>query len=398
MATTMSTLQDVLKNFYIGPIRNQLNMATVLLAQMKKSSKEVVGEQVILPLHVGRNWGVGARGVTGTGTLPTARNQQYDKAYFTTKDVYGRIQISGKTIRATKTDRGSFLRSVSSETKGMVEDLGNDINRQLYLDGSGDLATVSTGASSATQTFTSTQYLEEGMYLDFYDDTATITANTAELVSAVNSSTSVTMGASISTGTNDTVKITGVTATDELNGLDLITASAGELENIDPSLVPIWKGNPFGDDTSPQVISEDDMQEAQDTCEKKGGAVDLIVTSYEGRRKYVALLAQQKRFASPYSGQLKGGFKAIDFNDRPLTVDRHCQSSPTSTRMYFLTMKSLALYRMADFDWMKEDGNILARQVGSNAQEAYEGTLVCDMEFGTDARRKNAVYKGISVA
>ena len=64
MTTTMQTLQTILKNFYIGPVRDQLNNATVLLAQLKKSSKEVVGEQVILPLRVGRNWGVGARGTT----------------------------------------------------------------------------------------------------------------------------------------------------------------------------------------------------------------------------------------------------------------------------------------------------------------------------------------------
>lgn len=351
-AATMSTLQDILKNFYIGPIRKQLNDATVLLAQLKKSSTEVVGEQVILPLHIGRNWGVGARGTSGTGTLPTARNQQYKKAYFTTKDIYGRIEIYGKTIRATKTDRGAFLRSVTSETEGMVNDLGSDVNRQCFMNGTGNLATCGTGATSATITVDSTQYLEEGMYIDFYDSGGTITGNVSELIDTINSDTSITLHASITWTTGDTIKLAGVSATDELNGLDKIVASSGSLQNIDPATYTIWKANVFGSDSTALAISEDTMQQAQDGAEKRGGKVDLIVTSYEARRKYIALLAQQKRYTTPQVGKLKGGYEYIDFNSVPLVVDRHCQSNSTVSRMYFLTLKSLGLYRMADFDWI----------------------------------------------
>lgn len=389
MAATMATLQDILKNFYIGPIRENLNKATVLLAQLKKSSTEVVGEQVILPLHFGRNWGVGARGTNGTGTLPTARNQQYDKAFFTTKDVYGRINISGKTIRATKTDRGAFLRSVTSETKGMTEDLSSDVNRQLYGSGDGLLTLINGAANSAVQTVDSTQYLEEGMHID-------IGADLDQTILSIDSETQITMTAVVNTADNDTIRITGTGATDELNGLALITSNAGTLQNIDPTTVSIWKGNVFGSDAAPAVLSEDDMQEAQDAAEIRGGKVDMIITSFLGRRKYIALLASQKRYTTPAVGKLKGGYSYIDFNEIPLVVDRHCQASSTATRFYFLTLKDLGLYRMADFDWMKEDGNILARQVGANATESYEGTLVCDVEFATTARRHQSVLLGVA--
>lgn len=393
MAATMSTLQDILKNFYIGPIRENLNKATVLLAQLKKSSTEVVGEQVILPLHFGRNWGVGARGTSGTGTLPTARNQQYDKAYFTTKDVYGRINISGKTIRATKSDRGAFLRSVTSETKGMTEDLASDVNRQLFGSGDGVLTQVNGAQAAVTQiTVDSTQYLEEGMHIDIDNDTdltiATIDSDTTFTIS----------GGAITVADNDNVRIAGTGATDELNGLDLIVRATTALENIDPASVSIWKGNVFGSDAAPVALSEDDMQEAVDSAEKKGGKVDLIVTSYAGRRRYISLLAGSKRYTTPQVGKLKGGYSYIDFNDIPLVVDRHCQENGTATRFYFLTSKDLGIYRLADFDWMKEDGNILARQVGSGATESYEGTLVCDMEFATTARRHHSVLKGVQVS
>jgi hypothetical protein len=396
MAATMATLQDILKNFYIGPIRENLNKSTVLLAQLKKSSTEVVGEQVILPLHFGRNWGIGSRGTSGTGTLPTARNQQYDKAYFTTKDVYGRINISGKTIRATKTDRGAFLRSVTSETKGMTEDLSSDVNRQMYGNADGILTTIPTGSAGAqvVQTVASTQYLEEGMHIDITGG-GNLLDNT---IASIDSETQITLAVAVDTADADVIRIAGTGATDELNGLNLITNNTGSLQNIDPASVSVWKGNVFGSDAAPVALNEDDMQEAQDAAEIRGGKIDFIVTSYPGKRKYVALLAAQKRYTTPQVGKLKGGYSYIDFNDIPLVVDRHCQASPTASRFYFLTLKDLGIYRMADFDWMKEDGNILARQVGSSATESYEGTLVCDMEFATTARRHQSVLKGVSVA
>lgn len=401
MPASMSTLQDVLKNFYIGPIRENLNQATVLLSQLKKSSKEVVGEQVILPLHMGRNWSVGARGTTGTVALPTistailAGQQQYKKTTFTTKDVYGRIQIFGKTIRATKTDKGAFLRAVTSETKGMVDDLGSDINRQLWGDGTGTLATVQGTVTSATQTVDTTQYLEEGMYVDQYSAAGALTSST-HYISTINSATSVTFDGSMTCTDLDVIRLHGVTSAYELNGLALITANTGSLEGIDPATTSLWKGNVYGDDTAPVALKEAAMQQVLDANDERGGKTNFIGTSYAGRAQYVALLRAQKRFTNPEIGKLKGGYKYIDFNDVPLVVDRHCPRTASTTRMYFLSLDTLGIYRMADFEWAQEDGAVLARIVGIGATESYEGTLVCDMEFATDARRRNGVLKGIS--
>lgn len=394
MATTISTLQSILKNFYIGPVRENLNNATVLLANLKKSSKEVVGEQVILPLHVGRNWGIGARGTSGNGTLPTARNQQYNKAVFTTKDVYGRIEIRGKAIRATKTDKGAFLRAVQSETQGMVRDLGSDINRQLYGTGNGVLATYVSGTGTAVIVVDSTQYLEEGMYVDF--NAGSGGSSTGIQIQSIDSATQFTATASVTASASDPIRLTGVTSTDELVGLALITDSSGSLHGIDPTTASYWKGEEFGNDGSPATLTESDMQEVQDEIERNGGKLKMIITSYGGRRAYINLLTSQKRFTSPTVGKLKGGYESIDFNTIPVAVDRHCQETSTTTRMYFLDTDSLGIYRMADFDWMQEDGAVLARQVGSGATESYEATLVCDMELGCSARRHQGRLQGIT--
>lgn len=389
--TTMTTITDILKNFYLGPIRDQLDNKVVLYAQVKKSSKEVVGTQVVLPVHTNRNWGVLAGGTGGNATLPGARRQGWDSAQFATKDIYGRIEIRGKTIRATKTDKGAFVRVVKSEMEGMINDLSNYINIMMYLDTTGVLTQINGVATSATQTVDSTQYLEEQMLLD-------IGSNQDAVISTINSDTEITLSASITTADNDNIRIANVSSGNELNGLDLITRNSGSLQGIDGDAVTIWRGNSRGTAGSPAVLTERQLQQVQDDCEKRGGKIDLIATSFEGRQEFITLLTSQKRFTSPYAGELKGGFKALDFNGIPLVADKHCQATPTETRFYFLSLASLGIYRMADFDWIKEDGNIMARQVGSSATEAYEATLLCDMEFGTNARRNNGRRLGVSVS
>ena len=48
---SLTEANHIMKNLYLGPIREQLNNETPLLANIKKSSKEVVGKLVVLPLR-----------------------------------------------------------------------------------------------------------------------------------------------------------------------------------------------------------------------------------------------------------------------------------------------------------------------------------------------------------
>ena len=383
----LTTAADVLKNDYIGPIRSNLNNKRILMNKIRKSSEEVSGDHVKLPLQSGRNSGVGARAYNGT--LPTAGSQQYKYAQFDTKTVYGRMKIYGKLIRATRNDKGAFIRGVSSECKGLSDDLADDVNRQQFIGSTGTLCTVGAGTASATQTVSSTQYLFPGMLV-------AIGGLGSRTVSSITSETVVVFTATITTSGSEVIVRDGVTSGLELQGLDEIVASSGTIQNIDPTTASgaFFKGNVFGSDSTPVPLDEMDMEEAVDVAEEKGGEVDYIITSYAGRREYYKALANQKRFTD--SVTLKGGFKALMFNDIAMVVDKHCPRDSTKTRMYFLSSKNLGHYRMADLDWMQDDGAILARIAGSSGEEAYEATLVYDAEFATDFRAAHSVLKGIA--
>ena len=68
--STLSTFDAILKTQYLGPIREQLNSSSVLYSRLEKNEDSVVGKNFTIPLHYGRNEGVGAR--AEGGTLPDA--------------------------------------------------------------------------------------------------------------------------------------------------------------------------------------------------------------------------------------------------------------------------------------------------------------------------------------
>jgi hypothetical protein len=81
---------------------------------------------------------------------------------------------------------------------------------------------------------------------------------------------------------------------------------------------------------------------------------------------------------------LDGGWKALEYNGIPLTVD----NDAIDGEMYFLTLKDMQIYRMADYNWMQKDGAILSR---ISSKDAYEATLFRYAELGTSRRNTHGV-------
>jgi len=166
---TLTTLSNILKQDYQGPIREQLNQSNVLTSVLKKDVSRTAfrGKEAIIPVHTGRN--VGRAFADEGSTLPTAGNQSFAQATWNMTYLYGRIQLTGQTIAASSQDKGSFARALDTEMRGLQKDLSQTINRCLWSDGSGrlcDVAAASGAANNASQklvTVTSSRFLEVGM-------------------------------------------------------------------------------------------------------------------------------------------------------------------------------------------------------------------------------------------
>ncbi|MCC6382831.1 MAG: hypothetical protein IT304_10000, partial [Dehalococcoidia bacterium] len=57
---TLTTLSNVLKDYYLPPVVKQLNDEVLILQRVESRSQELFGNQAVVPLHKGRSGGIGA--------------------------------------------------------------------------------------------------------------------------------------------------------------------------------------------------------------------------------------------------------------------------------------------------------------------------------------------------
>jgi hypothetical protein len=131
MGATLATFQNILKEFYIGPVIEELNNEIFVLEMFEKAVVDWQGRVAIIPVHVSRNSGVGFRQEGGTTTgagapsaLPDAGNQGFNRLQINAQYQYGRFEITGPAISAAKSGgKGAFIGYVDAEMKKLVTDV-----------------------------------------------------------------------------------------------------------------------------------------------------------------------------------------------------------------------------------------------------------------------------------
>jgi hypothetical protein len=144
---TLTTTQELLKDVYLPAIREQLNNDTALSDLIDTNEEDVSGKNALIVMHHGRTGGTGAR--PDAGTLPAAGNQETLQCEVPMKYNYGRIQVSGPMMAATRDDRGAYARALTHEIQGVTTDLMKEINRQLWGAGYGVLARWDSGTTTS---------------------------------------------------------------------------------------------------------------------------------------------------------------------------------------------------------------------------------------------------------
>ena len=404
MALNLSNFDDVLKIDYMGPIREQLNQSSILLSRLEQREEDFVGKQAYLPLHTGRNFSIGSRADGGTLPGVTSQLQQsYDNATFNASYQYGRMKVTGPTIKASRSQRGAFVKAVDSEMKGLVKDLRQSINRQIFRDGSGTLTQAgATTPTSTSVTVSNTKYLKAGQIIDVIDESSTANTNIvngdSNSVVSVTSSTVFVAGTTMSTTTDEAIVLEDTYNLD-LWGLEAIVNTGnpepGNFGGIDRTSNTFWQGNIVGPATV-GALTLLLMQQAVDESDIQGeGDIGLIITDHPIKRTYGSLLVADKRYPPGGEITLDGGYKALEFNGTPVVADKDAGLTETPAlleRMYFLDLTSLFFITMGDWDWMDRDGAVLTRV--SN-EDAYEAVLFRYFNFVSDRPDVNTALDNV---
>lgn len=401
MALTLANADAALKEDYQPAIREMINQSVMMLMQIEKNSTDIEGRRAVLSLHVQRNSGVGARG--DGSPLPLAGNQGYAEERVPLHYNYGHIQITGPTIRAMKSDKGSFTRAVDSETKGVTMDLRRDVNRQVF--GTSDGAIVILAANAAVNTLVlgtaatpvQIRQIEVGMLVDIGTDAAPTTDATQRTVTAVNPATpSITVsGNPVTTSAGDFIYRFGSGGNApqlELTGLQTIVSNTGTLFNVNPTTQPLWVSQVFTNGSNRQ-LTENLLEQAMHLTKIYGGEdLNLWVTSDGVFRSYSNQLTTLKRFNTPDELVLKGGFKALSIQAGGGEVGLIWDRDAPNNTAYGVNTDHLVQFQMSDWEFMQEDGAVLSRIPGF---DAYEAVLFKYHELATDKRNAHAVIQSL---
>lgn len=417
MTLNLTAFDDILKIDYLGPVRDQLNNSSVTIAMLEKRLEDFQGKQLYLPLHTGRNFSIGSRAEDVQLPGGTVQGSQiYDNAVFTTSYQYGRIRVTGPTIKASRNNKGAFIRAVDSEMRGVTRDLRQSINRQILRNGDGELTECGTTTATSTVTVTNTKYLQVNMIIDIVVRSTGVpiaNGNSVGITSIPSATTFVSNGGVVTTAATESVALED-TYGDDIWGLEAIIntanppalsgnqASPSFFGGIDRTVAgnSFWQASitthagTFGG-TGGNAL--DQMQETIDTADiNTDSDINLLITSHALKRSYATVLETLRRYPPGGEITLSSGYKALEFNGMALVSDKDLETlsdGSAAERIYFVDTSTMWIAHMGDWDWMQEDGAILNRIQG---RDAYEAILFRYMNLVSDQPNANAALISIS--
>lgn len=390
---TLQTAENALKNVYLGVISNQLNVAVnPLLAQIKHSTSNIYGKEIRKAAPVGINGGIGAG--AEDGELPLTSKTNYVQFVAQLKNLYGRLDITDKAIRATSNNISSFVNLLNDEMERLIEASNFNLGRMLYGTGDGVIAVVD--AVNSTQGFvrllgSGIQNFVEGMVVRMQDASGSNKhlnyTFTVTKIDKANNYVYVTNNNDLYNGSiAKNSKIWVQNSWDsEITGIEGIFSN-DTLYGLTKADNP-WL-NPYVS-TGTTYISDNAIQSVIDHLEDYANStVNYIATTKAVRRLYQEYLSAYRRNIDVT--ELAGGFKTITYNGIPVVGDRFV---PDNT-MYLLNTNDFTMYELCDWKWLEDESGRILKQ--NPNYPTYTATLVKYCELMCDRPNGQAKISNIA--
>ena len=365
MAATLANIQGLLKQVYSDAIVEQLENNNVLYKIFEKdvTTKNLQGKDIIVPVHTGRNAGIGAR--AEGGTLPTGRNQTHVQITVPLKYLYGRVDLTGQSMLLARKDISAFMDAKTNEMEGIVTDVTRDFNRQLHSDGTGIIAQAN-GAGVGTATLvldnqkvgaTVAQYLQ-GAYIDIITSGGSTEVSGIQVLAVVsNTATAATVTlASTQTWSDDSyVYITG-NRNNEVVGMLGAVDDGGILAtymgvNRTTAGNQYWQSSDFNNTGTPRNATEALFDQGFQACIQNGQTPTHAGTAFSPFKTLGAALVAQKRFINLEDSNLRdlpGGYMGFSVNGIKVFADVDCQKS----NLYIFNADNFTLYQPAGAEFI----------------------------------------------
>lgn len=386
---TLTTAEKALKTVYLGAVANHLNLkANPFLAKMNQSTCNIVGNEIVKVAPYGVNGGFGA--LLEDSALPEAVSTSFEKFRETLKNLYGKIEISDKAVRASQSSSGAFVNLLNSEMESLIKTCSFHLARMLFGDGTGNLGNVVEHYPSIDDyvKYDDVRNFVEGMVVNFENPqnaSANIPANVVKSVDRENNRVHYKNSFS-SALTSAFLTFLPNSKNNELTGLGKIFKKDNTLYGVDRSQNK-W--------LNPKVVSN--AGQITDILIQK--MIDELEDYYDSDIDYITCSSDVKRFYQEYLQsfrrnidymELNGGYKAMSYGGIPIVSDRFAPKGS----MYILNSKDFNLYQLCDWTWLEgDDGRILKQNPG---YATYSATLVKYAEMMCDRPAAQGLITGIS--
>lgn len=385
MAVDLTTLTNVLKYQYGPKLLDYVQKKHIMLGKVEKRKLEVTGRQFVFPARTGENQGISAG--AETAALPTAGKTTYIQPAFYPKQQRARVQVYIKSMDATKSKEGSWIRAWDEQIMSTLRNMRDHIDAMLCGNGTGELGYLS-GADNNTiltavlghQGPASNHLVQDNMLVDCIDasDHTTLIASSRTVSARSGTGFTISGAALAGTAANDyfiragslaynvhglrSIVNTANPATENYGGLDR-TAAGNER----------WKGL----QVSGATLSIVKIDAAHDTmAEVNDELPDLIMTRHSTQRKIASLLIPAYvQYVQPnLQGKLEVTWRGLEYRGTAIMADPHIWAED----LYMLRLSDFVLGQLRPLGWMDEDGNIISRVANYAALEA---TLLWDIEL-----------------
>lgn len=420
-------IEAILKEWYEDAIVNQIYVKSPIWSQIKKTSRGVGGKRVYIPLRHTLSEAVGGL-VANEYTLPTASRIEYTHSYIYQKRNYGRVQVDGLAIAASKAGKGGWIDAFAGETRGIAEAFAIDIDQQCMGRGTGILGHATGDHSSTTQDVDSPHGIDEdpsfmwfrkGMAIQYwdadgfvFDPLSSASAITISAIDPANNEITLSAEPTITPTTSDWIVRYRTASFDGSGNNTPETQSAGNgvimgidrIVDDDQTDTPgddydLFQGINGNSDTNNWwrakkqstrgILTETKIQEDLDAIEQNtdGDTPNLALTTYAIRNKLIEIVKSDRMINTL---NLVGGWEAIKYRggsvSLPIMVHKFC---PTGY-IYYLNLKYLRFYTLKKLTWDSSMGGIIKQKADEDQFEAWfkmYGNLATD--------KRNALGKGV---
>lgn len=375
-STSLTATVGLLKNWYAGSVVTQFNDELPLYRDMEKGKEKFQGLQVVRALKVRRNPGIGA--TSDGGLLPTIGTQTTINPTIAAKFLYLRFGLTGPMLKSAQGDKGAFANIMSYEMEQGMIDLKNDVNRQMFWDGSADLGLVAANvvasnvvtANGRVTNEPGNKYLDVGMVIDIVNAAGTAILASGLTINAMSGTTTVTMtlSAPVTCSANDVIVRSG-SFNNEVQGLlTSLDGGTSTIYSVDRSAYQVYQGNAISGSGGQLTLNL--MQQAMNEARRRGdGKISTVITDFDSERFYNKLLVADRRYVSSTAtgdgSFIQKGKSYLEFGGCPVVPDKDCPNA----YMFFLDPTTWKKYVLSELEWADESGSQMIAQVSSDSWE-----------------------------